>query len=71
MQTAPDRHVRDQAWTATKLAVREYSRDPSETNESQVRAACSRLRALSASEAHALLSPTRRTLPKETLPKDK
>lgn len=46
MQTAPTRQIRDEAWTATKRAVREYSKNPSEANESQVRAACSRLRTL-------------------------
>ncbi len=48
MRTALTRQIRDEAWTATKRAVREYSRNPSEVNESQVRAACSRLRTLGA-----------------------
>lgn len=37
---------REEAWTATKLAVREYSRDPTSANAERVEAACLRLRNL-------------------------
>ena len=37
---------REEAWTATKLAVRQYSRDPTSANAERVEAACLRLRNL-------------------------
>lgn len=49
----PNRSVHresEQAWVATKLAVRRYSRDPSEANAAEVRSACLRLRDLPAAE---------------------
>ena len=44
MKIPSGRERRGAAWMAAKLAVREYSRDPSKSNETLVRAACLRLR---------------------------
>jgi hypothetical protein len=44
MQTTPSRDRRGAAWSATKLAVRAYSRNPTDDNESLVRVACGQLR---------------------------
>ena len=47
MQTTPNRDRRGAAWTATKLAVRAYSRNPTDDNAFRVRAACGQLRVTS------------------------
>ena len=44
MQSTPSRDRRGAAWSAAKLAVRAYSRNPTDANESLVRAACGQLR---------------------------
>ena len=42
---------REEAWIATKLAVREYSKDPTSANAERVEAACLRLRNLPGGQA--------------------
>ena len=44
MQILSHRERRGEAWTEAKRAVRAYSRNPSDANETLVRSACSRLR---------------------------
>lgn len=44
---------REKAWSATKLAIRRYSRDPSQVNAKEVEWACRRLRNLPALEGRA------------------
>ncbi len=46
MKISLSRETRREAWTETKKAVRAYSKDPSKTNETQVRVACTYMRAV-------------------------
>jgi hypothetical protein len=45
MKTSQSRETRRDAWAETKKAVRAYSRNPTERNATQVRTACTYLRA--------------------------
>ena len=49
MIRASKQREREKAWTATKLAVRAYSRDPSQANADKVRTACVEVRRLAGS----------------------
>jgi hypothetical protein len=46
-----DQPKRNKVWMATKLAVRGYSRNPSDANAAEVRTACKMLRNLPVPEA--------------------